>query len=42
MHMNVQILVVRCAGHAEKSRDPQPEQKIVSLFSLLVEMHRDW
>jgi len=40
--MNVQILLVRCASHAEKRRGPQPEQKIVSLFSLLVEMHEDW
>ena len=42
MHMNVHILLVRCAGHAEKSRGPKPEQKIVSWFSLLVEMPKDW
>jgi len=41
MHMNVQILLVRWAGHAEKRRGPQPEQKTVSLFSLLVQMHED-
>jgi len=40
--MNVQILLVRCTGHAEKRRGLQLEQKIVSLFSLLVEMHKDW
>jgi len=40
--MNVQILLVRCAGHAEESRGPQPEQKIVSLFSFLLEIHEDW
>jgi len=45
MHVDVQIVLVRCAGHAENRRDPQPEEKIFSLFSLfnlLVEINKDW
>jgi hypothetical protein len=38
MHVDVQIMLVRCAGHAEIRRDPQPEERIFSLFSLLIEM----
>jgi hypothetical protein len=38
MHVYVQIVLVRSAGHAER-RDPQPEEKILSLFSLLVEIN---
>jgi hypothetical protein len=40
MHVDVQIVLVRCAGHAERRRDPQPEKKIFSLFSLLVEINK--
>jgi hypothetical protein len=48
MHMDVQIVLVRCAGHAESRRDPQPEEKIFSLFNLLVDnssnllVDKDW
>jgi len=38
MHVDVQIVLVRYAGHAESRRDPQPEEKNVSFFSLLVEI----
>jgi hypothetical protein len=32
MHVDVQIVLVRCAGNAESRRDPQPEEKnLVSL-----------
>jgi len=27
MHVDVQIVLVRCAGHAESRREPQPEEK---------------
>jgi hypothetical protein len=40
MHMNVQIVLVRCAGHAESRKDPQPEEKMFSWFSLLVEINK--
>ena len=43
--MDVQIVLVRCAGHAESIRDPQPEENIFSLFSLfnlLVEINKGW
>ena len=40
MHVDIQIVLVRCAGHAESRRDPQPEQKFFSLFSLLVEINK--
>jgi hypothetical protein len=36
--MNIQIVLVRRAGHAKSRRGPQPQQKIVSL---LVEMYKD-
>jgi hypothetical protein len=39
MHVNVQIVLVGWAGHAEKRQDPQPEDGIVSL---LVVINRDW
>jgi len=39
MHVDVQIVLVRSAGHAESRRDPQPDEKYFSLFSLLVEMN---
>jgi len=42
MHMDVQIVLVRSAGHAECKRDPQPEDRIFSLFSLLVEKNKGW
>jgi len=45
MHVDVQIVLVRRAGHAEGRRDPQPEEKIFSLFSLfnlLVEINKNW
>jgi len=35
--VDVQIVLVRSAGHAESKRDPQPEERIFSIFSLLVE-----
>jgi len=40
MHVNVQIVLVGCAGHAESKRDPQTEGKSFSLFSLLVEINK--
>jgi hypothetical protein len=40
MHVDAQIVLVRCAGHAESRRDPQPEETIFSLFSLLVEINK--
>jgi hypothetical protein len=40
MHLDVQIALVRCAGHAERRRDPQPEERIVSSYSLLVQEYR--
>jgi hypothetical protein len=42
MHVDVQIMLARCAGHAESRRDPQPEDRIFSLFGLLVERNIDW
>jgi hypothetical protein len=39
MHVNVQIVLVGWAGHAEKRQDPQPEEKI---FSILVVINIDW
>lgn len=39
MHVNVQIVLVGCAGHAEIRQDPQPEDRIVSS---LVEINIDW
>jgi len=32
---------IRCAGHAEGRRDPQPEEIIISSYSLLVEINKD-
>jgi len=32
---------IRCAGHAVGRRDPQPEERIVSSCSLLVEINSD-
>jgi hypothetical protein len=41
MHVDVQIVLVRCAGHAERRRNSQLEEMIVILFSLLVEINTD-
>ena len=32
---------IRCDDHAEGRRDPQPEERIVSSNSLLVEINKD-
>ena len=40
--MDVQIVLVRCAGHAEDGRGPQPEDRTFSFFSLLLEIDIDW
>jgi hypothetical protein len=40
MHVDVQIVLVRSAGRAERRRNPQPEENIFSLFSLLVEINK--
>jgi len=37
--LNVQIVLVGRAGHAEKRQDPQPEDRIVSL---LVVINIEW
>ena len=36
MHVDVQIVLVKRAGHADGRKDPQPEERIISSFSLLV------
>ena len=40
--MDVQIVLVRSAGHAESRGDPQPEGKMFSLISLLVAINKNW
>jgi hypothetical protein len=40
MHVDVQIVLVRSAGHAESRGDPQPEGKMFSLISLLVAINK--
>ena len=42
MHIDVQIVLVGCAGHAENRTDPQPEDRKFGLFSLLVDIDIDW
>jgi len=29
MHVDVQIVLVKCAGHAEGRREPQPEERLL-------------
>jgi len=40
--LDVQIVLVSSAGHAESKRDPQPEDRNFSFFSLLVQKNKGW
>jgi hypothetical protein len=42
MHVDVQIVLVRCTGHAKSRRNPQLKQMVVIPFSLLVDINTDW
>ena len=42
MLVDVQIVLVRCAGHEESIRNPQLEDMTVILFSLLADRNTDW
>jgi hypothetical protein len=40
MHVDVQNVLVRCAGHAGSKRDPQPQERTVNFFSVLADKYR--